>query len=298
VRTASTVVRVAAFVGGLALVLAVGYGVGTGFGLSAGNGGTASGHAGHGRAEGEQSRRDDGKPAVGAPAGLQVSEGGYTLRPLTTTLTLGTSQPFRFIITGPDGKPVTEYDEQHERDLHLIVVRRDLVGYQHLHPTLGGDGVWSAPLMLGQPGTYRAYADFTPHGAKQRTLGVDLFVPGDQRPVPLPPPSTSATVDGFTVTLDGTLRAGRSTELRFTVTRDGREVTDLQPYLGAYGHLVALRAGDLGYLHVHPEDGPAGPQVRFRVEVPAPGDHVLFLEVRHGDVVRTFQLTVPVQETR
>src|SRR3546814_3056298 len=59
---------------------------------------------------------------------------------------------------------------------------------------------------------------------------------------------------------------------------DGNPVMTLQPYLGAYGHLVALREGDLAYLHVHPEgaspSGPdqlSGPHVQFATSAPTPG---------------------------
>ena len=84
--------------------------------------------------------------------------------------------------------------------------------------------------------------------------------------VPLPAPAGIAqVVDGYQVTLAGDLVPGQASELTLTVSKDGVPVTDLQPYLAAYGHLVALRAGDLAYLHVHPAgepgDGvtPAGP---------------------------------------
>ena len=63
-------------------------------------------------------------------------------------------------------------------------------------------------------------------------------------------------MDGYTVTLDGDLTAGADAKLTLSVSRDGKPVTDLQPYLAAYGHLVALRDGDLAYLHVHPEGRP------------------------------------------
>ena len=65
---------------------------------------------------------------------------------------------------------------------------------------------------------------------------------------------STAHVDGYDVTLGGSVTAGEETVLTATVSRDGEPVTDLQPYLGAYGHLVSLRDGDLGYLHVHPDD--------------------------------------------
>ena len=73
-------------------------------------------------------------------------------------------------------------------------------------------------------------------------------------------------VDDFTVTVAGDLVAGRDARLTLSVIKDGKPVTDLEPYLGAYGHLVALREGDLAYLHVHPDgepgDGRTGPDPR------------------------------------
>ena len=92
---------------------------------------------------------------------------------------------------------------------------------------------------------------------------------------------------------------GRASPVTLTVSKDGQPVTDLQPYLAAYGHLVALREGDLAYLHVHPDgapgDGvtPAGPQIEFVAEVPSAGSYRLFLDFQHDGVVRTAEFTVP-----
>ena len=92
--------------------------------------------------------------------------------------------------------------------------------------------------------------------------------------------------------------AGSASELTLSVSRDGRPVTDLQPYLAAYGHLVVLRDGDLAYLHVHPAgepgDGttPSGPDITFYATAPSVGDYRLFLDFQHGDVVRTAEFTV------
>ena len=100
-------------------------------------------------------------------------------------------------------------------------------------------------------------------------LGADLLVPGAFAPEPLGPDRLAAEVDGYDVTLDGDLVVGAETVLTATISRDGVPVTDLEPYLGAYGHLVSLRDGDLGYLHVHPdEDGGPGPADRLPHRVP------------------------------
>ncbi|MGW4060829.1 hypothetical protein ACWEGE_21270 [Amycolatopsis sp. NPDC004747] len=258
-------------------------------------GGEDTGHGDtHGGTVAEAAKTDE-------PGGLASSRGGYTLTPTSTTLIPGTQTPFTFRITGPDGHPVTRFDVEHEKRLHLIVVRRDTTGFRHVHPELAADGTWSVPLPVSDAGSYRAFADFKPTGAEAMTLGVDLVVPGEFRPVD-PAPAKTSIVDGYRVRLDGDLLPGSMSKVTVTVTEDGRPVTDLQPYLGAYGHLVALRGGDLGYLHVHPDgepgDGktPAGPAVTFHVEVPSAGTYRLFLDFRHAGVVRTAEFTVGTRE--
>ncbi|MEU8080329.1 hypothetical protein AB0B31_33350 [Catellatospora citrea] len=233
------------------------------------------------------------------PGGLQVAQDGYRLQPLTAALSTTAAQPMRFTIIGPDGRPVTDYTPTHGRDLHLIVVRRDLTGFQHVHPSRGADGIWEIPVQAtAGAGQYRLFADFRPAALDSAlTLGVDLPAAGTYEPQPLPAATRTATVDGYTVALDGDLVPGTSSKLTLTVTEDGVPVTDLQPYLGAYGHLVALREGDLAYLHVHPDgepgDGrtPAGPQIVFHTEVPSAGAYRLFLDFQHGGVVRTAAYT-------
>ncbi|MEU7867051.1 hypothetical protein [Dactylosporangium sp. NPDC049140] len=220
------------------------------------------------------------------PAGLQISAAGYSLVPLDF------GDELRFRIDGPDGRPVTAYTTAHGKELHLIVVRRDLGGFQHLHPVRDASGVWSAPVRVTGAGPYRAFADFVPAGrAEGLTLGADIDAPGDYRPAPLPAPARTASVDGYTVTLKGDLRAGAASPLALRVERAGVPVSDLEPYLGAYGHLVALRSGDLAYLHVHPETGPAGPEVRFTAEVPSAGRYRLYLDFQHGGSVHTAEFT-------
>jgi hypothetical protein len=229
--------------------------------------------------------------------GVASTAGGYTLTLGADRLPAG-RQRLTFTIVDHDGTPVTAYDEQHERDLHLIVVRRDLTGYQHLHPTLDtASGEWSIDADL-VPGAWRVLADTLPTGGEPVVLGADLLVPGDFDPAPLGPDRLAAEVDGYDVALDGALVAGGETVLTATVSRDGAPVTDLEPYLGAYGHLVSLRDGDLGYLHVHPdEDGGPGPRIGFHTEFPSAGRYRLFLDFQHAGTVHTAVFTVSVGAT-
>ena len=244
----------------------------------------------------------DSAAAEELPGGLMISQHGYTLDLGATGLPAGPATPVAFRILGPDGQALTDYDTSHDEDLHLIAVRRDLTGFQHVHPELGPDGTWTTPLEL-TPGAWRLFADFDPAGADEAlTLGADVPVAGQYTPQPLPEPSRTAEVDGYTVTLDGELVPGSESELTLSISRNGEPVTDLQPYLAAYGHLVALRDGDLAYLHVHPAGEPGdgttepGPDVTFYATAPSAGDYRLFLDFQHDGVVRTAEFTARAGE--
>jgi hypothetical protein len=97
-------------------------------------------------------------------------------------------------------------------------------------------------------------------------------------------------VDGYQVELSTEREAGGEVATALTIRKDDSLVTDLQPYLGAYGHLVALRVGDLSYAHVHPI-GFADGTIRFDATLPAQGRYRFFLDFKHADVVHTAAFT-------
>jgi len=243
--------------------------------------------------------------------GLLASAGGYTLAADGTVLDGAPGALWTFRITDRSGAAVHDYTLEHERQLHLVVVGRDLAAYHHLHPTLGTDGTWTVALPPLTPGAYRAFADFTVAGGPELTLGVDLFVPGGALYTPLPPPSGLVNVHGYDVSLTGAPAPGDGGEVALTIAGGGAPVTDLQPYLGALGHLVVIRTSDLAFVHAHPLDEPgeaadaagagtgagtgaAGPTVRFHVAVDAPGDYRMFFEFAHVGVVHVAPFTVRV----
>jgi hypothetical protein len=226
--------------------------------------------------------------------GLAMSEGGLELALQQTELRRGRPTELRFSIVGWDGQAVHDFEVEHDKRMHLIVVRRDGQGFQHLHPELDENGVWSVRLTLREAGSYRVFADFK-HDGEARTLAADLAVDGEADYRPLPAPATTAGIgDGYQVRLDrGALRAGREAELRFGVSRDGEPVRT-EPYLGAGGHLVALREGDLAYLHVHPAGDSHGGAVSFMTEFPSAGSYRLYLQFKHEGRVRTAAFTQEV----
>lgn len=236
------------------------------------------------------------------PGGLQSTQDGYTLDLAEPIAKAGPNVALQFRILDAGGAPVTRFVESHDKLLHLIVVRNDLTAFQHVHPALGSDGTWRIPLNLSRAGDYRVFADFTPEGGPALTLGANLHVGGTYDPRPLPVATDTSEVDGYTVTLSGTPNSTEPSMLTLSVSQAGKPVGDLQPYLGAYGHLVALRASDMAYLHVHPAgepgDGvtPSGPEVKFHTTFPSAGHYRLFLDFQHRGVVRTAEFTVTVSE--
>ena len=229
----------------------------------------------------------------GAPGGLAVSAAGYTLQVSPKTFEAGQEEAFGLRILDRGGHGVRDFDEQHGEHMHLMVVRRDLAHYQHLHPSLGTDGTWSVPLVLPEPGVYRAFADFSV-GGEPLTLGADLYVPGEMGLVSLPDPTRLAHVDGYEVELDaGALTAGAASSLTFRIAQEGQDVEELEPYLGALGHLVALREGDLAFLHIHPTGG-ARARITFHAVFPSMGLYKLFLQFAHEGRVRTVDFTTEI----
>ncbi|MFG1677218.1 hypothetical protein [Micromonospora sp. NPDC049282] len=309
--------RLALVVGGLVLAVLLGFGLGRlnppanpvrsvpAGSAPAGSvpaGGAAAAGGDHSHAPGTGAHSHDGVTVTqgggDGATGLSISSAGYTLVPSGRELTAGRAGELRFQIRDDKRRAVTRFAVVHDKPMHVIVVRRDLTGYLHLHPTMSADGTWSVPLTPSDPGAWRMYADFTAVADDGRqvaaVLGADLAVPGGYVPRPLPAPARAATVDGFTAAYTGTPEAGRSAPLRFRVTGADGSAAPLEPYLGAYGHLVALREGDLGYLHVHPEPVRDGDAVTFWLTAPGPGRYRMFLDFQVGGVVRTASFTLTV----
>jgi hypothetical protein len=275
------VTRLVAFAAVLAVVFAGALGLGRAVDLDAGEASEDADHAHEAEAAAHES-----EPASPGP----VADGGLRLVLAGATVEAGVEAPLSFRIETDDGSALDRYDVVHDEPMHVIVARRDLAVYQHVHPVRAGDGGWTVPLRLDEPGVYRVFADFTTDG-RRVTLGADVSVAGPFAPEPLPVPSASAASGGYEVRL-ATTPGEHGETAAFTVLRGGEPVADLEPYLGARGHLVALREGDLSFLHVHPIEGEAAPgTIGFQVEYPSAGRYRLFLQFKHQGDVQTVAFT-------
>lgn len=276
----SVAARLAVFFAGLVAVAAVAFGLG-----SIADPATGSKAAPHAMAAGM---------AASASNGLAVSDGTYSLEVSHTRFAPGDAQHVRIRVLDRDGRAIHNFDEEAPGiRMHLIVVRRDFSGYQHLHPRLQPDGSLTQTLTLPRAGAYRAFADFEIAGEKH-VLGADLLAAGAFTPAALPAVSRVANVDGYRIALTASPHAGTETEMSFRITRDGQSVR-LDPYVGARGHLVALRVGDLAYSHVHPADAQdPNSALKFMSEFETAGTYRLFLQFNADGAVHTVPFTFEV----
>lgn len=244
-------------------------------------------------------------PETSQRSGTSLDADGFRLDPERRRIAAGRSSVYSFRIVDRDGVPVTDVVTRHERELHLIVASRDLERFHHLHPIRDEHGTWTVELPPLEPATYRVYADLQPLEADPITLGVDLFVtdePGDGvgHADDHPTATNRDEVDGYLVTLVEAASVGDAA-LRFAVERNGSPIAT-EPYLGAAGHLVVLRAGDLAYVHAHAKPVAGGEAsslspMTFDVDFPSAGAYQLFLDFAVDGRVHTATFTVLVPDT-
>jgi hypothetical protein len=157
-----------------------------------------------------------------------------------------------------DGAPLVDYDVVHEKKMHLIVVNQDYEDFQHVHPELDARGTFHLEdLVLNRPGRYYVYMDATPEGSQQVLYRFNLEVEGQSQPARLSTDLTPKRVGDVQIALTTAPQALKVGDamLHFQLSREGKPVTDLVPFMGAMGHVVALGTGGKPFLHVHPLDG-------------------------------------------
>lgn len=251
-------------------------------------------HHGPSAADGDGHRKDAGghEGHGAAPATLEVLAGGDA--------EAGKPMTLRLAIKDEAGAPVKEFAESHEAKVHLIVVRAGLDRFAHLHPKADAQGVLTAQHTFPVGGTYHLFADFTRPGKPATTAVARVTVAGGDSPAPPLKADAPGTVTGdnttAAVTLQG-VKAGAEGMIRFTlVGADGKPVADLEPYMGAMGHLVVLSADAKRYVHAHPAEGhtPGGNVVTFGAHFPEAGLYKGWGQFKRGGQVRVVPFVVQV----
>jgi len=210
-------------------------------------------------------------------------EYSVTVAPREGTLEAGRTSTLVFRITDPAGALVERLDVVHEQVLHLLMVSEDLSWYAHEHPVRQADGTLELEWAFPSPGRYTLYNDFTPPRMGMQVVPVTLDVPGQTRaPIPLEADaSRTKTVDGLNVTLTipEPIVTGATTKLRYLLMDGNTPVKDLQPYLGALGHLIIIKDDRTQFVHSHPKGkshhaaggAGGGPVVLFEAYFKVPG---------------------------
>ncbi len=246
--------------------------------------GDNGGHGGHG---------EDEQPVSGSPeASFTFVSGGAKAKEETE---------ISIQIMGDDGKPINDFEVSHEKLLHLIIVNHDLSFFNHIHPEFQGDGKFTVDTVFPAGGEYKAFADFIPSGGTNATLSEWIEVEGEEgEHADITPDSNLVKeVDGkeFELALSGT-KPKEETTLTFTIRDAGTKegIEDLEPYLGAVGHVVILSADAENYLHVHPLDEKAtGPVAEFATTFPQSGTYKIWGQFQHNGEVITVPFVVEVK---
>ncbi|TVY03308.1 hypothetical protein [Cohnella terricola] len=206
----------------------------------------------------------------------------------------------RLTIGRQDGSAIDEFDVTHDKMLHLIVVSDDLSYFDHIHPEYLGGGVFEIEHEFPQGGEYQLIADFKPVDGDATTKSQRVRIAGRQtQSVPIVPDgSLEQNADGIRVNLAiDQLTPRQDATLKFSMTdvKSGKPITDLQPYLGAIGHVVILSDDGERYLHVHAEeDQGTGPDAVFETQFPRSGVYKIWGQFQHNDQVITVPYVVKV----
>ena len=258
-------------------------------------------------------------------AAYDVRDYNLEFRTIPSVVVAGQKATLRFRISHPGFNAVIEkFEVVHDRRYHLFVISQDMEYFQHIHPDERPDGTWTIDVTLPKPGYYKVLSDFLPSGGSTQFIARPLITAGYMGDLAadsahlVPDTVFKKSVDDLTaeVSLDPpTFVAGLYGHLNFhlTDTSTGRPVTDLQTYLGAFGHTLIMSEDMVDYVHSHPidisasdENGPkqfmlppdvdpeklrGGPDVTFEGLMPKPGRYRAWTQFRRGDKIHTFAFT-------
>ena len=237
---------------------------------------------------------------------------------------------FHFRIFHPGtGEPIKKFEAVHEKQYHLFVISQDMEHFQHIHPEEQPDGTWNIAVTLPKAGYYKILSDFLPSGGSSQFIARPLVTAGyvgdlaadSARLVPDTMPTKTVDDMAATISYDPTtFGPGVYVHMTYRLTdkTTGRPITDLQTYLGAFGHTLIMSEDMVDYVHSHPldilakpdDDGGApqfviapgadleklrgGPDVTFEGLMPKAGRYRAWTQFRRHDKVHTFAFTFDV----
>ncbi len=235
------------------------------------------------------------------------------------------------IVDDIDNTPIKDFETVHEKLMHLIVVSKDLRWFNHLHPEYKGNGVFTVQATLPSGGDYEIFADYTPKEREHEVAQQSVSVEGNPKPGPKlvadklegawMTKRTQSAPEGEPDKLSGTeyevalmpmpakMETGKDMMLHFQVRDAQGKPVQLQPYLGALGHLVLISGDAKTYLHTHPmgaeghegHGASAAPQsasdVMFHTQFAKPGIYKAWGQFQHNNKIITAPFVLNVGGT-
>jgi hypothetical protein len=263
-------------------------------------------------------------------AAFDVRDYGLDFRTIPAVVRPGQKATFRFKVSHPGtGAVVTKFVPVHEKQYHLFVISQDMRHFEHIHPEQLPDGSWTIDVVLPKAGYYKILSDFLPEGGAPQfaarplvTAGYAGDLAGDSATL-IADTASSQTVGDITATVaydPPAFVTGLYGHVNFHLTdrATGRPITDLQTYLGAFGHTLIMSEDMTHYVHAHPLDilaladddgGPpqvmippgadleklrGGPDVTFEGLMPKAGVYRAWTQFRRNDRLHTFAFTFRV----
>ena len=223
--------------------------------------------------------------------------------------TANMANEYSFSIVDDQGNTLKDFAITHTKPMHVIVVRKDLANFQHVHPDYdSATGIFTfKDLTFPTDGEYRIFADFAPSGGMKDSTGMplgvtiseDVKVGSTYNPQSIGSEEKTKTFEGYGISLatHGALKSGVESMLMFSISKNSKPVTDLQEYLGALGHSVILKEGTLDFIHAHPlAMGTQNGTVSFMVDFPEAGKYKVFTQFQRVGKVFTTDFVVSVAQ--
>lgn len=238
----------------------------------------------------------------------------------TKKLKSGELTHITYKIKNDKDETLKHFEVSHEKVMHLIVVRKDLQYFQHVHPTYDVEkSEFMGDVNFPTDGQYVLYADFTPakfaDNSKLQpfTASIDVAI-GNQskyKPVTQKMSSGKKTINDYEVVYEvpSDLRAKKEVSYGLVISKKGEPVSNLEQYLGAMGHSIVINTKTMQYIHTHAgemsedhgsghsdhNEETSGPNISFRTTFPEVGIYKIFTEFKHDEKVMMAEYVVEVK---
>ncbi|MBM6617716.1 hypothetical protein [Bacillus suaedaesalsae] len=244
-----------------------------------GHGEEVAGHDAHGSGEESEGHGEHGSHDENSESGVDID-----------FIADGTQISIQ--LKDKQGQPLNELDVNHEKLLHLIVVDEHLEQYYHLHPEKTGEGSFEMNKALGE-GSYKAFVDIKPTNAGYHVEPIEFTVgeaESEHGHNSLKPDTVfNKTVEGIETNLEvSSFKAGEDITLTFSF----KDNVELQPYLGAMGHVVILDETAANFIHVHPV---SDSETKFQTNFQEPGIYKLWAEFQIDEKVHTYPFVIEIK---